>query len=334
MSSLARRLFGLAAGTLALLVVADASAKPAAKKDDDAEEADKKPTKKPDPSAKSADAEESDAPAKGAKKPAKGGDDDAKDAKDGDDDEDDKAEAAKKKKAEVVRSSSYEKEGQDYYFVGLRYRHTFLPKFILNLFVDGGPSVVSLPSFGIEASKRRDNFEMIGALSYQSWGMDPFPFKGKGENDFAYEIVESKLKMLKATADFLWSAKISGDQLQFLYGVTAGLAFVWGDLIHQQAHPANGTSPGDPKTYQVCQLGNATSGTWAGNYCNSADNQRWAGYVEPSWAGGGYRPILFLSFGPQFGLRYKAAKQFVARLDVGFDIFSGFFFGLGADYGI
>jgi hypothetical protein len=326
-SSSVRRFLGLSAATLALLLAADASAKSAPKKDDDTEEtSDKKPTKKSDKDAKAdKDADEKDADekdeasSKKAKSPAKKGDDDA-------DDEDDKD---AKKKAELPHSAAFEKEGKDYYFVGLRYRHTLLPKFILSIFAAGGPTLVSVPGFGVEVSKRRDGFEMIGALTYVDYSMKPFPFKGKNEVDQAYEIVESKLKMINATADFLWSSKIAGDQLSFLYGLTAGLGIVWGDLYRTQATPPNGSSPGDPYTYVPCVApGNPNS-----QYCAN-DNSHYPGYSEPSWAGGGYRPIIYPTFGLQMGLRWKPVKEFAARLDVGFNLFSGFFFGLGGDYGI
>jgi hypothetical protein len=330
-SLFARRLFGLAAGTLALLVLterADAAPKTAPKKDAE-EAAEAKSDAKSDKKKKTDDdADDKDADAKSDKKKKGDADADA-DAKDADD-KDEKDDAKKKEK--VVETGGYEAEGKDYYFVGLRYRHTILPKFLINLFVDGGPTVVSLPGFGLEASKRRDGFEMIGALTFQNWGMDPFPFKGKNESDYAYEIVESHIKMLNATADFLWSSKLSGQELQFQYGLTAGVGFVWGDLIHQQARPAGGgDSPGDPNTYVPCK-GPGDAGS--NSYCNPNDNSRWTGYKEPSWAGGGYKPIIFPTFGLQLGLRWKPAKQFVGRLDVGYNLFSGFFFGLGADYGI
>ncbi len=335
-SLLVRRLLGLAAGSLALLAVADASARAAPKKDADAEadaasDADAKGSKK-----KGADA----ADAKGSKK--KGADDDdadaAKkpddDAKDADADADKDAKPKKKEGASLSPNSAHEEEGKDYYFIGLRYRHTLLPQFLLNMFVDGGPSVVSIPGIGLEVSKRRDGFELVGALTYQNWGMSAFPFKGKSESDYAWETVQSKLQMINATADFLWSTKINGDEVEFLYGVTAGIAFVWGDLLHAQSHPPNGTSPGKPSSYVACQPSDATSGPWAGNYCNAADNNRWAGYVEPSWANGGYRPMLWPTFGPQLGLRIKPTKQFVARVDLGVNVFSGIFLGIGADYGL
>jgi hypothetical protein len=325
-SLLARRLFGLAAGTLALLVLterADASTKAAPKKDADAAEA-KADEKKSD---KKKGADDADSDSKSDEK--KGADDaESKDADKSSDEKDEKADA--KKKDKLSDSSAAELDGKDYYFVGLRYRHTILPKFLINLFADGGPSVVSVPGFGIEASKRRDGFEMVGALTYVDYSMNPFPFKGKNEADYAYEIVESKLKMINATADFLWSSKLSGDNLQFLYGLTAGIGLVWGDLYRTQAKPANGGSaPGDPNTYVPCQ----TSEKGSTLYC-SGDNNHYPGYSEPSWAGGGYRPIIYPTFGMQLGLRWKPIKQVVGRLDVGYNLFSGFFFGLGVDYGI
>jgi hypothetical protein len=311
-SLLTRRSVGLAAFTLFTLASLDASArskKPAKEDDDESSEVSSKDEKK-----KSDDA----------------------DAKDGDADEKDESSEAKKKPAkkdDTSSSSTFEEEGQDYWFVGARYRHTILPKFIVNMFVDGGPTVVSIPGFGLEASKRRDGFEMVAALTYQNWSMDEFPFKGKNESEMAWEKVESRLKMFNATADFLWSSKISGNELQFLYGLTAGIGFVWGDLYHAQAHP-NGTGAGDPSTYVPCQQSDFTSGPYANGYCNKGDNFRYAGYTEPSWANGGYKPLIYPTFGLQLGMRWKPAKEFVARLDAGYNLFSGFFFGLGLDYGL
>ena len=67
-------------------------------------------------------------------------------------------------------------------------------------------------------------------------------------------------------------------------------------------------------------------------YCGT-DNDHYGGYTEPSWANGGSKPIVFPWLALQTGFRFKPTKQFVARLDSGFGT-SGFFFGLGADYGL
>jgi len=63
------------------------------------------------------------------------------------------------------------------------------------------------------------------------------------------------------------------------------------------------------------------------------DDPQATAYNEPSWADGGSKPILFPWLVVQTGLRYKPHRNFVGRLDLGFGT-SGFFFGLGADYGL
>ena len=77
------------------------------------------------------------------------------------------------------------------------------------------------------------------------------------------------------------------------------------------------TGPGDP-------LGGA--------YCDGTNNH-YGSYSEPSWANGGSKPIIFPWLAAQTGIRFKPSKHFAARLDLGFGT-SGFFFGLGGDYGL
>jgi len=58
------------------------------------------------------------------------------------------------------------------------------------------------------------------------------------------------------------------------------------------------------------------------------------GYTEPNWLDGGSVPVIFPSVVlPQLGIRYKPAKAFEARLDVGFSL-TGFWFGISANYGL
>ena len=225
-------------------------------------------------------------------------------------------------------SDPVEVEGQTYYFIGARYRHTFLPKWMLNLFVDGGPSVVSIPSFGVEGGFRKDGFDIIGAITYADYGMPTFPFKGKSEADTAYERVTSNLKLINLSVDFLWGTDFS-PKFSFQYGATAGLAIVLGDLHRNQAKPPTGTSPSDPNGYVDCPPEERGKSA----YCDDS-NDHYGNYTDASWFNGGKKPNLYPIFGPMIAFRYKPVKQFVARLDGGFNLFSGFFFGLGLSYGI
>lgn len=221
-------------------------------------------------------------------------------------------------------NSPVELPGQSYHFVGLRYRGIIVPKFMINLFGDGGKTVY-VNSFGPEYVIRKDGFEYDFSLWFANYGMSPTPFKAKDDPVDAWEIVESKIKVIYLTADFLWSNEFS-PEFALNYGVGGGLGIVFGDLIREQAKPSNGNPNQDPSDWIPCNFpGDAPT---CGN-----DNDHYNGYKEPNWANGGSKPLIFPWFAIQTGLRYKPHKNFVGRLDVGFGT-SGFFFGLGADYGL
>jgi hypothetical protein len=222
-----------------------------------------------------------------------------------------------------AESSPIEKPGETYRFVGLRYRGIIVPKFMMNLFGDGGTTVY-IHGFGPEFGIRKDNFEYIFSLWYAPYSMDPTPFKASNDPDQGWEHVESKLKLLFLTADFQWSAVIE-PEVAFNYGLGAGFAFVFGSLHRSQVFPGP-RSTSDPATYDLCQ--NQASNP---SYCDPADP--FLGAEEPSWANGGSKPIIFPWLVAQFGFRIKPHRNFVGRIDFGFGT-SGFFWGLGLDYGL
>ena len=230
--------------------------------------------------------------------------------------------------AQLDANDPSEIAGKTYYFVGARFSETIVPSFMTKLFLAGGPGTVAIPTVGLEGGFRKDGFDIIGAITYSSWGTDPFPAKGKSEADTAYEIIKSDLKMINLTADFLWS---SGDnpKYQIQYGLITGLSFVFGDLSRVQSHPPNGDAPGDPSSYVPC----AAPGNPSALYCD-ASNSHYGNYKEPSWFNGGDKPNVYATFGPEFGFRWKPVKQFVARLTIGWNIFAGPFFGIAGDYGL
>lgn len=219
--------------------------------------------------------------------------------------------------------SPVEEPGKAYHFVGLRYRGVIIPKFMVNLFGDGGSSVY-VHGFGPEFTVRKDAFEYVFSLWYAAYSMDPTPFKASSDPEVAWEIVESKLKVLYLTTDFNWSSELS-PEFSINYGMGAGFGFVFGDLIREQAHPAGST---DPYQYQRCTAPGVPDPTYCGT-----DNNHYDGYKEPSWANGGSKPIIFPWLVVQTGVRYKPHRNFALRLDGGFGT-SGFFFGLAGNYGL
>jgi len=238
---------------------------------------------------------------------------------------------AKNKDATLVADaeaggSPVELPGKTYRAVGLRYRAVIVPKFMMNLFGSGGATVLA-NGIGPEFTIRKDNFEYGLSAWYTSYAMDPTPFKSKSDGAEAWEIVESHIKVLYLTSDFLWSHDFA-PEFAVNYGLGAGLGIVWGDLNRTQAYPGKNGNPSTGEGFQPC----TAPGVPDPNYCGN-DNNHYGGYTEPSWANGGSKPIVFPWLVVQTGFRYKPHKNFAARFDAGFGT-SGFFLGLGADYGL
>jgi hypothetical protein len=232
----------------------------------------------------------------------------------------------------------HEDPAKTYYFVGLRFRNLIVPKFMINIFADGGDTV-NVFMFGPELTRRKDNTEFDIALSYADYSMDEFMFKGKDDGPESYEIVSSSLKAIYLTIDLLYDIPIDqAGRFSFLIGGGVGIGAIFGDLYRAQAYPVNGVSgdPDDRSTWNACEFpGAGPPGT---NYCDSSNTHYGLaaddGYSEPSWANGGSKPFIFpwISL-PQLSFRYKPIKQLQTRFDAGFSL-SGFFLGLSAGYGL
>ncbi len=221
--------------------------------------------------------------------------------------------------------SPIEEPGKTYRFVGLRYRGIIVPKFMMNLFGDGGRTVYN-HAVGPEFTIRKDGFEYVFSIWYASYRMKPTAFKASSDPELAWEIVESKMSSIFLTSDFLWSSELS-PEFSINYGMGAGFGIIFGDLVREQSTPENGIA-GDPNDYIRCVAPGDPNDT----YCGS-DNDHYNGYTEPSWADGGSKPIIFPWLVAQTGFRYKPHRNFAARLDAGFGT-TGFFVGLAGNYGL
>lgn len=228
--------------------------------------------------------------------------------------------------------------GKTYLFVGLRYRGVVIPGFLLNMFVDEGKTIWT-NQIGVEFEIRKSGFSLIPALTYNELGTGDILFKQKGVKDIPgnYSVVNSSMKVLFASADLLWSSKLSKN-VDFEYGAGFGIGAVFGSLQNDwvQQDP-NGPlhAEGNGKNYARCDVVKG-----AGTGCNPADHQnsqvnKVGGYTEPSWFDGGAKPVLFPWISvPQIGLRFKPHKNFVGRLGVGLALSQGIWFGLSAQYGL
>ncbi len=231
---------------------------------------------------------------------------------------------------------------QSYWFLGMRFRNFIVPKFMINIFVEGGATVNAF-TFGPELTYRRGPLELDMALSYADYSMDPFMFKEKSEPDRAFEKASSTMKLLVAQIDILANIPIDkGGRVQFLIGGDVGVAGVLGDLDRAQAYPAafdddpdtiHTADPDEPEQWRECERAGvpAALDEERHNYCD-ASNNHYKGYTERSMANGGDLPFIvpYLAL-PHLALRVKPFKDFQARFDTGFSI-TGFFLGLGAGY--
>jgi hypothetical protein len=207
---------------------------------------------------------------------------------------------------------------------------------MLNLFVDEGATIYS-NTIAIELDMRKDGFSLIPALGFTEYGTGgDILFKEKGSKDIPgnYSFVNSSMKALYATADLLWSVKISKN-FEFEYGAGFGLGIIFGDLANNWVYedPNGSLSGSNGKNYAKCQSGGTQPGCNAVEHRN-ADTLKVGDYTEPSWFNGGSKPVIFpwISI-PQLGLRYKPVKNFVARIGMGFAL-TGFWFGLNGEYGL
>ena len=228
-------------------------------------------------------------------------------------------------------SSPVELPGKTYLFVGARYRAIVVPKFMVNLFGDGGKTVV-VHGFGPEFSIRKNAFEYNLSIWYAGYGMDDTAFKAKDDDATAWELVNSELKSIFITADFLWSQDFS-PEFALNYGLAGGFGIIFGDLYRIQAKPGAGANANTGENFVRCSgPGDTVAGSGDASFCDDS-NKHYGDNTEPSWADGGSKPILFPWLVLQTGVRYKPHRNFVARFDAGFGT-SGFFLGVGADYGL
>lgn len=230
-------------------------------------------------------------------------------------------------------SSGREPDGSTQLLMGVRYRALITPKFLINMFgVDGGRTVLLHgvgPEIGGYFGKSADGFMVLFSPWYVGYGLDETPFKGKNDNDNAWEIIESRMKMWYLTVDAMWDHKLI-DRLSVNVGLGAGLGIVTGKLYRNEAYQTpNGMDPDVDSDRDWPDL----------NYCEPPvnGNPDPIGGADQCPADGSYGaadrwPVYpWLNF--QTGLRYQPVDEFIGRLDLGLGS-SGFWIGLGADYSL
>ena len=239
---------------------------------------------------------------------------------------DEQAVVSERMGTEEFRDSTdpYEDPTAEYYFVGLFYRHIFVPEFLLNLFTDESTGA-SNPAFGAEFTYRKGGFDIIGSIWWAGYGVDG-PFRGSGDPAQDTEWIESNLSVLFLSGTFLWSTEFN-EMFALEYGVALGVGLVLGDMHRTEAHPSGGgfeacDGPGNPDPV-YCD-GPPISGLCdgdGGHYCE-----------EGKWSDGGDVPnvVPWLAI-PQIALRIKPIRQLMIRIEGGFGL--GFFLGGAVNYG-
>jgi hypothetical protein len=224
-----------------------------------------------------------------------------------------------------------------YYFLGLRYRGTIIPKFLMNIFVDEGTTTYS-NTFGVELDMRKGGQSMIPWLVYTEYGMGDTLFHQKATDTTIpgnYSVVSSGLKSIYLGLDELWSTPIDqSHHWDFEFGFGVGVGILFGDLVNNWVYVDN-SGPLVASTgvhYRTCHTELDGPGCARMNHQN-AQIAKINNYKEPFWSNGGSVPNIFPNvWFPTFGVRYKPIKELQARLGVGFSL-TGFWFGLGLDYG-
>lgn len=230
-------------------------------------------------------------------------------------------------------SDPYEDPNTGYWFIGLNYRHVWVPQFILNMFVDepGGDADLtesaSNPGFGLEVTYRKDNFSVTGNLFWAGYYARG-PFRASGDPEGDTEIIDSSLSVLFLSAAFLWSTPFS-EMVALEYGLDVGLGVVFGKLIRTEAW----REPGGP--WAECEM--VGSPATPENFCDGppAEDGMEGGHYNVEaryWTDGGSVPnvVPWLAI-PHIALRFKPVHQFQMRIEAGFG--GWFFFGGSLSYG-
>ena len=230
---------------------------------------------------------------------------------------------------ETVRSGTdpYEDPTKNYYSIGAFYHHTWTPLGILKLFTEDAVSANNI-AVGGEFTYRKDGFDIIVSGWYQQFHVNG-PFRADGDDPTETEIINSNLATVFLGATFLWGTAFN-DIISLQYGLSVGLGAVFGDLRRTEAY-RDGSD-----RWQPCMR--AGSPATPENFCDGPevqDGEEGGHYniVARNWTNGGSVPIVWIRIAPQISLRIKPIKQFIMRVDVGYDIFSGFYVGGALAYG-
>jgi hypothetical protein len=256
--------------------------------------------------------------------------------------------------AETYRKSTdpYEDPDKSYFFAGAAWRYVRMPSFVLEWFLDAAPSIGTAGSFLGEFGYRKGGFQVTGQVGWMKWDFaGPFQLAGDPEQDT--EWLDAKFNFLMFTAAITWSTSFT-DWFALEYGLEGGFAFLFGDMIRNEAYKQDGSWhkcdtwapqsgfenplwPADveptPEQVLYCDVPQFEGGTIPPT--NDADEigAHYNVKAEKGIANGGI-PHAVPVIGPRLSLRFKPIHQLVIRVDVPLPLAPfGFVGGVAAHFG-
>jgi hypothetical protein len=208
--------------------------------------------------------------------------------------------------ADADAAADVEDLDQPQWGVGLRIRPVTVPNWLIELFVDDGTSMTSV-GYGIEAVRRRGNFDMVIGFEYESVnaGDGYYLEKGKMKADPGGDAVDyvefDGLALMGLDFTFLWHAEFTR-VFAFRAGAGIGAGLVLG------------------KVWQTSQLCTADADLESGAGCTSLQDRHESDSVPPV--------IPIVNF--QAGFRFRPIDKLSINLDGGFR--DMFYVSLSADY--
>jgi hypothetical protein len=204
--------------------------------------------------------------------------------------------------------------------VGLRTRYVSVPGWLLGLFTKHNMPLSTFAHYGVEGYRRRGNFQIALALSYQNMSPPDGNWLGGGNHQPANDTRFLRfrgLSLYSVDVAFTWQAMVSS-WFGLHAGAGLGVGLVAGKVYVDVSTNCTASNLGDTS---VCHPAPVTC---ANGVCTpeSALNQSSSSDVLP------LVPIVNVLAGVDF--RLPDVKGWEAKLEVGF--FDAFFAGLGIGY--
>jgi hypothetical protein len=148
--------------------------------------------------------------------------------------------------------------------VGARLRYIFLPRSVVELFVDKGTGMNSV-GVGGELVTRKGNFDIVFGLQYDSLAANNGLYQDKGDDpgqctadpDKCPDLREfENFGMISVDASFIWHTDIT-EKIQLRYGAGIGLGIMTGKMYLTETRCPPGTTLEDLDSVSSCPTSGA-----------------------------------------------------------------------------